>query len=88
MDLARSYEPDSICGTAELFGRVVRDDGNNKVAWAEAMAAVLTTKSAQSRSPSFKKFLAALASLVPAKAPAKKRGWPYRHAARTARKSR
>ncbi len=32
--LARSYVPDSICGTWELFGRVVGDGGGNKVAWA------------------------------------------------------
>jgi hypothetical protein len=52
--LAGKYKPDSICGTWELFGRVIRDDGANKVSWATHMGAALTTRPSQSRSPSFK----------------------------------
>jgi len=55
--MARAYEPDSICGTWELFGRVIGDDGGNKVAWAERMGAYVTTDGARSRSPSFRLML-------------------------------
>lgn len=51
---ARAYVPDSICGTWELFGRVIGDDGGNKVAWAERMGPYVTTVGARSRSPSFR----------------------------------
>ena len=37
MKQARAYEPDSICGTWERFGKIIDDPGGNKVAWAEAM---------------------------------------------------
>jgi hypothetical protein len=63
----RKYEPDSICGTWEFFGKVVNDRGGNKVAWAEAMAPVLTTKASESRSPSFKGFVSGLLESVPKK---------------------
>ncbi len=48
---ARAYRPDSICGTWELFGRVVGDAGGNKVDWAERMGPVLTTDAKRSRHP-------------------------------------
>jgi hypothetical protein len=54
MALAQAYEPDSIVGTWELFGKVIGDGGGNKVAWAEAMAARVTTVPGRSRSPSFR----------------------------------
>jgi hypothetical protein len=54
MRRARAYVPDSICGTWELFGKIVRDGGGNKVAWAEAMGPRLTTQAERSRSPSFR----------------------------------
>jgi hypothetical protein len=60
MTLARSYKPDSICGTWELFGKVVNDGGGNKVAWAEAMGPVVTTRAEESRSSSFKKLVRGL----------------------------
>jgi hypothetical protein len=60
MKMARKYAPDSICGTWELFGKVVKDGGANKVAWAEAMAPFLTTRASESRSPSFRELVAAL----------------------------
>jgi len=81
MATARAYVPDSICGTWELFGRVVADGGGNKVAWAERMGPRLTTQPARSRSPSFKVMVRQLRGLVPTPAaPAKKRR--YRHPAR------
>lgn len=71
--LARSYQPDSICGTWELFGSVIGDDGGNKVAWAREMAKVLTVRAEESRSPSFKKLCSGLRELVapPTSAPSK-----------------
>lgn len=73
--LVRSYLPDSICGTWELFGRVIDDDSGNKVAWASTMGAKLTTKARESRSPSFKALCEALSRLVtvPSGAPARSR---------------
>lgn len=73
--LVRSYQPDSICGTWELFGRVIDDDSGNKVAWASAMGARLTTKARESRSPSFKSLCEALSRLVavPSVAPSRQR---------------
>jgi Domain of unknown function (DUF4276) len=53
MKKARKYSPDSICGTWELFGQIIGDDGGNKVAWAEAMGPRLTVVASKSRSPSF-----------------------------------
>lgn len=64
---ARNYEPDSICGTWELFGRIIDDDSGNKVGWAERMGPRLTTIPARSRSPSFRKFVRQLRSVVPQK---------------------
>ncbi|MBI4700723.1 MAG: DUF4276 family protein [Deltaproteobacteria bacterium] len=61
---ARAYRPDSICGTWELFGRVIGDPGGSKVAWAEAMGKVVTTRPQESRSPSFKKLCAGLQRIV------------------------
>ncbi len=77
--LARSYVPASICGTWELFGRVVGDGGGNKVAWAQAMAPKVTIHAARSRSPSFKLLRSGLRALVTATSeePAK-RGKPRR----------
>lgn len=54
---ARRYRPDSIVGTWELFGRIIGDDGGNKVGWAEEMGPRLTTKPAASRSPSFRELV-------------------------------
>jgi hypothetical protein len=80
-EMARAYTPDSIVGTWELFGKIVGDDGGNKVAWAEAMGPRLATQPAHSRSPSFRGLIRKLHSLVPApKAPAKRA--PYRHVAK------
>ena len=61
---ATRYIPDSICGTWELFGRVVRDGGGNKVAWARSMGPVITVNPARSRSPSFKELCAGLKELA------------------------
>jgi Domain of unknown function (DUF4276) len=78
MRAARAYKPDSICNTWELFGRIVRDGGGNKVAWAEAMGKVVTISASESRSPSFKSLILGLRALVPSPtAPRKQRA--YRH---------
>ncbi len=61
--LLRDYRPDSIVGTAELFGRVIGDGGLNKVAWAAMMGDHLTTDPGKSRSPSFRAFCAAFPRL-------------------------
>jgi len=77
--LAQGYVPDSICGTWELFGRVVDDGGGNKVAWAEAMSKVLSIRPAESRSPSFKELCTGLSELVsPRTTPKPKRTKPRR----------
>jgi hypothetical protein len=73
MDLARAYEADSICATAEYFGRVVNDGGSNKVAWAEAMGPRVTVVAARSRSPSFRALCRGLRRLVAAPPTAKRR---------------
>jgi hypothetical protein len=89
MALARAYEPDSICGTWEHFGRVVNDLGGNKVAWAEAMGPVLTTVPTKSRSPSFQALIRALRRLetwtVQASAAATPRPRRWRHVAKNKR---
>jgi hypothetical protein len=81
MTAARAYEPDSICGTWELFGQVVGDGGGNKVSWAETMGPLVTTQPAQSRSPSFRDMIQKLRKLVPAP-PAPRKTRPYHHAAK------
>lgn len=82
LEAARAYVPDSICGTWELFGEIIGDDGGNKVAWAETMGPRVTTQPGQSRSPSFRGMIQEMAALVPApRAPGKKRA--YRHRPKT-----
>lgn len=77
-DLVRDYKPDSICGTWELFGKVIDDGGGNKVAWAQEMARVLTTRPEESRSPSFKELCSGLKSLVAEKTGAASKKKPRR----------
>lgn len=84
---ARAYQPDSICGTWELFGEIVGDGGGNKVAWAEAMGPHVTIAPSQSRSPSFRLMVREMLALVPAPPPPQKRK-SYRHAPKTAKKGR
>ena len=81
MKRAQKYKPDMICGTWGLFGKIVGDAGGNKVAWAEAMGPVLTTKAEESRSPSFRRFLTGLVEAVPRRSEPKVRR-SYRHPAR------
>ncbi len=64
LEMAADYEPDSICGTAELFGRVVGDGGLNKVSWAQTMGPRVTTVPGRSRSPSFRALHRGIARLV------------------------
>lgn len=63
LECARTYKQDSICGTWELFGKVIGDDGGNKVAWAEAIGARLSVVPARNRSPSFRALCRALRRL-------------------------
>ena len=86
LDLARTYEPDSICGTWELFGRVIGDGGGNKVAWAEAMGTRLTVVPARNRSPSFRALCRELKRLLLPSALRSKRPRPYRHRSKRARR--
>jgi hypothetical protein len=81
MHKARRYEPDSICGTSELFGEVVGDPGLNKVSWAGAMGPVLTTKERSSRSPSYRDLLKVIHEATkPAAKPLRSRkSGKYRH---------
>ena len=84
---ARQYKPDSICGTAELFGEIVGDGGLNKVWWAEAIGPHLTTVPKRSRSPSFRALHAGVKKLLETSdEPAKKR--KFKHVARTSGKRR
>jgi hypothetical protein len=87
LQLARAYEPDSICATWEYFGRVVHDGGGNKVAWAEALGPRLTVVPARSRSPSFRALCRGLRKLVAAP-PTPKRRRRYVHIARKRRRTR
>jgi hypothetical protein len=83
---ARAYVPDSICGTWELFGLIIGDDGGNKVAWAEAMGARVTTSPGRSRSPSFRGMMQEITALVPKpQTPPKKR--TYRHRSKTEKRA-
>jgi hypothetical protein len=85
-ELAAKYTPDSVCGTWELFGQVVSDGGGNKVAWAEAMGKVLTTKPEESRSPSFRTFCRGLRQLsTPSVQPRVARPKPRKARAATSR---
>ncbi len=79
MKQARAYVPDSICGTWELFGRIVGDGGGDKVAWAETIGPLLTTNERVSRSPSFRKLLMALNELSPEPLTRGKPARGYRH---------
>lgn len=72
------YTPDQVCGAWELFGKVIHDGGENKVAWATAMAEHLTIKPAESRSPSFKALLGALKKLARAETAAAEAARPKR----------
>jgi len=80
---ARAYKPDSICGSWELFGQIVDDLGGNKVAWAEAMGVVLTTRAEESRSPSFKDFVRSMLLVKTQREPKPSRK-PHRHAPKPA----
>lgn len=73
MAKATRYAPDSVVGTAELFGEIVDDGGMNKVSWATEMGPRLTTQPGKSRSPSFRKLHAGIARVVAKAAKPKKR---------------
>lgn len=63
----RAYVQDSVCGTWEVFAKVIRTTGDAKVAWARSMSASLGTSYTgkdANRSPSFRAFCAALQELA------------------------
>lgn len=83
-ELARAFTPDSVCGTAEYFGRVVGDGGLNKVHWAERMGPKLTISAQRSRSPSFRALVTGLLRFTAeAEKPRRERAW--RHVAKPKR---
>jgi len=84
MTRARAYVPDSICGTAELFGEIVGDPGLHKVTWAEKMGPKMGTTISSNRSPSFRALCIGIQELTqpPIQQPNKKKT-KYRHAPRT-----
>lgn len=62
----RSYEPDSICGTWELFSEVVGAPSEDKVSWAESMAphlGIVWKGKGANRSPSFRQLCQGLLHL-------------------------
>jgi hypothetical protein len=84
MDRARAFEPDSIPpnGTAEEFAEVVGEGTPRKVDWAEKMGGRLTTKPAESRSPSFRALHAGIVKLLQVPVPPRrqpKKPWKTRH---------
>jgi hypothetical protein len=84
MVTAQGYEPDSIVGTAELFGQIIGDDGLRKVLWAEEMGTRVTITPSRSRSPSFRALHAGINRLVtkkPAPSQQRKKHWKSRHSA-------
>ncbi len=87
MEKARAYEPDSVCGTAELFGKIVGDGGLNKVDWASRISPRLTTKPAESRSPSFRRMCQDLQALLKPVATSAGRKRRYVHRAKPRREA-
>ncbi|HKH49770.1 MAG TPA: DUF4276 family protein [Thermoanaerobaculia bacterium] len=63
----KAYVQDSVCGTWELFQRVIRDPVEDKVEWAERMAPHLGTEwqgRTANRSPSFRQLCRGLLTLA------------------------
>lgn len=60
----RGYVQDSVCGTWELFREVVGATDEDKVAWAQAMAPVLSVDPNGNASPSFRQFRRACRELA------------------------
>lgn len=79
LEEARAYVPDIICGTWELFGEVIGDEGGNKVAWARRMGPLVTTEPARSRSPSFRALIRGLKRMASPGLEAPKKRKRYRH---------
>lgn len=79
LQLLDDYEQDSICGTWELFQRVIKATSEDKPAWAEKMGRVMTTEyegKHANQSPSFQHFcrgLLFLAGEIQDRAPQKRR---------------
>lgn len=60
----RQYVQDSVCGTWEVFQKVIKADNIDKVGWARQMGAVLGTDPSANRSPSFRHLCGALRVLA------------------------
>lgn len=63
----QSYRQDSVCGTWEVFAKVIRATREDKVGWARSMSATLGTTykgGRANRSPSFRAFCSALQELA------------------------
>lgn len=89
MSLAMAYQPDSICDTAELFGKIIDDQGMSKVAWGETMGRLVTIYPKNSRSPSFRALHAGFMKLTAVKSVGTTtRPKKFRHVPRTARSRR
>jgi hypothetical protein len=86
LEKARTYDPDSICGTWELFGEIIGDGGGTKVAWVEAMGPYVTARAGQSRSPSFRSMVQEVEALVP-EPKAAPRSRPFRHKSKTEKRA-
>ncbi len=82
MEKARRYVPDSVCGTWELFGTIVDDDGGNKVAWGTQMGRYVTVVGGRSRSASFNALLTGIRALDTLPTHVAKPKRKYRHAAK------
>jgi len=84
MALARSYVQDSVCGTAEMFGRVVGDNRFDKVSWAEKIGPRMAIDPKKNRSPSFRALHEGIRKLITPPVPVpKKPKRKFRHAPRT-----
>ena len=83
MEKAQAYQPDSICGTAELFGRIVGDGRIDKVSWAEKMGPRMTILPEKNRSPSFRALYLGIKKLIAAPVAASKKKRKFRHMPRT-----
>ncbi len=64
LDKMAGYVQDSICGTWELFQRVIGADRDDKTKWAEQMGKYMTTEWETNQSPSFQHFCKAVLKLV------------------------
>lgn len=84
------YEPDSICGTWELFQRVIEDPIERKPHWARTLAPHLSVErgARRNRSPSFRTFCAEVRRFAGEGAPEPRQGRPKAGSVRSKRPAR